>query len=482
MNTETLHRESHQIIQTLRTYSPLGIDELISKSRITISKATVLRRLDELMQLQWVERVGKTRGTRYYLTEKGREQPTSQWNALYLKQPSPPISFDGYLRETPPYEDPDDDDRLRAAIRRPVNQRLPVGYHREFLSDYRPNLTYYLPEELREELRQAGQSDQMANLPVGTYVRNVFQRVLIDLSWNSSRLEGNTYSLLETERLLEMGREADPTRFLEARMILNHKEAIEFLIEAQDDVGFNRFTILNLHAMLARGLLHDQMSEGRLRRMAVGIGGSVYSPLDVPQLIEECFVEILEKADAIKDPLEQAFFAMVHLPYLQAFDDVNKRVSRLAANIPLIRENMAPISFTGVPVKDYTDAILAVYELNRVDLLRDLFAKAYRLSAAKYAAVCQTTSQPDPVGMKYHEELKQVVREVVLSPMNKTEAAQHVRRWAMDHVAPADRSRATEMAENDLLALHEGNFARLRVRPSEFAAWQAIWQRRAQPY
>ena len=133
---------------------------------------------------------------------------------------------------------------------------------------------------------------------------------------------------------------------------------------------------------------------------------------------------------------------------------------RLVANIPLIRENLAPISFTGVPVKDYTDAILAVYELNRVDLLRDLFAKAYRLSAAKYAAVCQTTTQPDPVGMKYHEELKQVVREVVLGTMDKAKAATHVRRWALDQVAPMDRARATEMAENDLLALHEGNFAR----------------------
>ncbi len=486
--------ESNRIISALlQAQVTLGIEELIRLSGVKISRATILRRLDEFHRAGWLERVGKARATRYYLTSQGRQEFGGITPAPPVNNPRiPPCSpsaewgnFTSVLRETAGgdvlAENEEEIEHLRALIRRPLNQRPPVGYQREFLRSYQPNVTYYLPAALRDELRLAGQSDQMAQLPAGTYVKNVFQRVLIDLSWNSSRLEGNTYSLLETERLLEMGREADPSRYLEARMILNHKEAIEFLIEAQDDVGFNRYTILNLHAMLARGLMHDQMAEGRLRKIAVGIGGSSYHPLEVPQVIEECFMEILEKAQAINDPLEQAFFAMVHFPYLQAFDDVNKRVSRVAANLPLIRENLAPISFTGVPVRDYTDAILAVYELNRIELLREVFAKAYRISAAKYAAVCQTTTQPDPVGLQYHEALKQVVREIVLGHMDKALAAQHVRRWAMDQVAAVDRARATEMAENDLLALHEGNYARLRIRPSEFAAWQAIWQRKLHP-
>lgn len=109
-------------------------------------------------------------------------------------------------------------------------------------------------------------------------------------------------------------------------MILNHKDAIEFLVENAADIGFNRYTILNLHGILANNLLADPTAAGRLRHISVGIGGSVYHPPETPHLIEECFAQLLATASAITDPFEQAFFAMVHLPYLQPFDDVNKRV------------------------------------------------------------------------------------------------------------------------------------------------------------
>jgi len=260
-------------------------------------------------------------------------------------------------------------------------------------------------------------------------------------------------------------------------MILNHKEAIEFLVEAPGDIGFNRYTILNLHALLARGLLHNARSEGRLRQVEVGIGGSVFRPLEVPQLVEGCFMEILEKASLIRDPLEQSFFTMVHFPYLQPFEDVNKRVSRLVANIPLIRENMSPLSFAGLPVRDYVDATLAVYELNRVELLRGVFAHAYEESAARYAAVQHTLGPPDALSVRYHEELRSVVRVVVQGPMGKAAAAEHIRDWARDHVTIPDRSKLIEIAETELMCLHEGNFARYKLRPAEFSAWQETWKR-----
>jgi Fic family protein len=162
---------------------------------------------------------------------------------------------------------------------------------------------------------------------------------LVDLSWNASRLEGNTYSLLDTERLLELGEAAEGKDAFEAQMILNHKAAIELLVEQAAEVGFNRYTILHLHALLSDNLLPDPQACGRLRAMPVGIAQTVYHPLAVPQLIEECFQHMLDTAAAIADPFEQAFFVMVHVPYLQPFEDANKRVSRLAAHIPLIRHN-----------------------------------------------------------------------------------------------------------------------------------------------
>lgn len=140
-------------------------------------------------------------------------------------------------------------------------------------------------------------------------------------------------------------------------MIINHKDAIEFLVSAADEIGFNRYTILNLHGILAQNLLADEAAAGRLRHIAVGIEKSAFHPLEVPQLIEECFRQVLPTVQAIRDPYEQSFFAMVQLPYLQPFDDVNKRVSRLAANIPFKKENLSPLSFAGVPRSTYTESI-----------------------------------------------------------------------------------------------------------------------------
>src|SRR5207244_5625048 len=108
-----------------------------------------------------------------------------------------------------------------------------------------------------------------------------------------------------------------------------------------------RYTLLNLHALLSDNLLADPQACGRLRVRPVRIGGTVYYPLEVPQLIEECFQQILDTAAAITDPFEQAFFAMVHLPYLQPFEDVNKRVSRLAANLPVDPAEPVPIVVRG---------------------------------------------------------------------------------------------------------------------------------------
>jgi len=274
---------------------------------------------------------------------------------------------------------------MRAYLSQPLNARKPVGYNREFLDSYRPNETFYLSEEQRAHLAQVGKPN-FADQAAGTYAKQILNRLLIDLSWNSSRLEGNTYSLLDTTRLIELGEAAEGRDRLEAQMIVNHKDAIEFLVNEAEGIGFNRYTILNLHGILAQNLLPDPGAPGRLRRMGVGIGKSTFHPLELPQLIEECFDQLLATAAAIADPFEQSFFVMVQLPYLQPFDDVNKRVSRMAANIPFIRANLSPLAFTDVPQDLYAHAMLGVYELNRIELLRDLFIWAYERSAARYAA------------------------------------------------------------------------------------------------
>src|SRR5262249_13927339 len=145
-----------------------------------------------------------------------------------------------------------------------------VKYNRKFLDAYKPNATYYLSFETRAHLKTIG-SHQNAGYIAGTYARKILHHLLIDLSWNSSRLEGNTYSLLETERLLEFNEKSANKSNMETQMLLNHKAAIEFLVESAEDIIINGQTILNLHALLSDNLLSNPAACGRLRQIPVAI-------------------------------------------------------------------------------------------------------------------------------------------------------------------------------------------------------------------
>lgn len=409
--------------------------------------------LAQLVEAGRVEKSGGSRSTRYRLAERAAAPEPEAEQVV-------PLSSDG--------------GKVLAYVRQPIAARKPVGYDRSFLDRYRPNETYYLTAEQRAHLAKVGHP-AVGEAAAGTYAKQILNRLLIDLSWNSSRLEGNTYSLLDTRRLIDFGQEAEGHGQREAQMILNHKDAIEFLVASAEDIGFNRYTILNLHALLANNLLGDPSAVGRLRHIIVGIDGTTFHPLEVPAIIEECFDQLLATAQAIEDPFEQAFFVMAQLPYLQPFDDVNKRVSRLSANIPLIKANLTPLAFTDVPGDLYARAMLGVYELNDVSLLRDVFLWAYERSAQRYAAVRQSLGEPDPIRLRHREALREIIREVVLGPLDRKAAAGRMKLFARDRIGDEDRDEFSATVETELLGLHEGNFARYHVRPSEFEAWRQVW-------
>jgi Fic family protein len=253
-------------------------------------------------------------------------------------------------------------------------------------------------------------------------------------------------------------------------MILNHKRAIELLVEdGADDIGINRFTLLNLHALLSENLMADPEASGHLRRRPVEITGSVYIPPAIPQVIEERFSLILSKADSIGDPFERAFFLMVHLPYLQPFEDVNKRVSRLAANIPLIRADLCPLSFVDVPERAYIAGTLGVYEMTRMELLRDVFVWAYERSCQRYVVVRDSIAEPDRFRMRYRQALADAVSQIVREKRRPTE--DEIRVLAERIVESRDLPRFVELVVQEFARLNEFNIARYRLRLSEYWAW-----------
>ena len=355
-----------------------------------------------------------------------------------------------------------------------VKQKRHERYDRSLLDNYQPGVSGYLSKSERKHLLGLGKQDDIFQNP-GDFAKYILRHLETDLSWNSSRLEGNSYSRRETWRLFSFGVLAAGKQPDESQMIANHREALEFIINSSSFIEFEASFIYNIHALLAKNLLRDVQAIGKLRRRQVEIGNSVYVPTDNPALIHECFHLVLSKAKAIKDPFEQALFVMVHLPYLQPFEDVNKRVSRYAANIPMIRNNLAPLSFTDVSVKEYIDAVLGVYELHEIEPLKELFISAYERSARQCQRARKSVDATLPHRTEHQSEMIVLVKEMVTLCLSRTDAVGYIDEWTRRKVIPDDQEQFREEAEDAILLMHEDTYRHYQITDVEYEAWKKVW-------
>lgn len=410
------------------------------------SPATVRRHLEALCASGAVVRTGQARATRYRL----------QATAPVAEAAAQPLQTGAGLPWSPAAL------QLRRGLDVPLAARSPVTYQRGFVDGYVPNESWLLPRALAEELFSAGRLQ--GQQPAGTYARKVLEQLLIDLSWSSSRLEGNRYSLLATEELFRRGSAGNDA---DAVMLLNHKTAIEFLVDAVPVQGLSTPLVRNLHAVLMQDLLADTDELGAIRRKVVNISDTVYVPTQVPAVLEEMLESVVAKARLIKNPVEAAFFLWVHLAYLQPFEDGNKRTSRLAANIPLMLYNCAPLSFLDVDVQDYARAMLGVYEFRDVALAVDLFAWTYRRSIRKYVVVMESLGAPDPLRLRYRESLTDAIGLVVKERRTAQAAVEAL--GLTELKAPGFQA----LLQDELRKLEVFNCARYRLTMSATQAWIA---------
>lgn len=208
------------------------------------------------------------------------------------------------------------------------------------------------------------------------------ERLIIELSWKSSKIEGNTYTLLDTEKLILENKAAAGHDRKETQMILNHKDAFNFIRE--NSPQFKTITKKNLeelHAILVRDL---SVGLG-LRKKLVGVVGSIYRPLDNIYQIGEA-VEILGRAiSKTANPYAKALFALFGISYIQPFEDGNKRTARLAANAALLAHGLAPLSYRSVDENDYREATMVFYEVNSIMPFKKIFIDQYKFAAENYA-------------------------------------------------------------------------------------------------
>ncbi len=208
------------------------------------------------------------------------------------------------------------------------------------------------------------------------------ERFIIELSWKSSKIEGNTYTLLDTERLILNGIEAPGHDKLEAKMILNHKEAFKFIRENQDHFKeLSLSKIEEVHKILIKDL---NINHG-LREKPVGVTGSIYRPLDNIHQIKEAVLDLCNIINQTKSPYIKSFILLLGLSYIQPFEDGNKRTSRLIANAILLAHDYAPLSYRSVDEDEYREAILVFYELNSILPFKKIFIDQYVFAAKNYS-------------------------------------------------------------------------------------------------
>jgi len=255
------------------------------------------------------------------------------------------------------------------------------GKHRKILFDTLTNVHLFTDLELEKlESLQQKYTSNISELSVNAYNKEL-ERLAIDLSWKSAQIEGNTYSLLETERLLKEKETAQGKAKDEAIMLLNHKDALDFIIENPtyiDPLTVSR--IEDIHSILIKELGVDR----NIRKRRVGITGTNYKPLDNEFQIKEALNDMCSLIEKRENVFEKALLALSLLSYIQAFNDGNKRTARIISNAILINHNYCPISFRTVESIDYKKAMLLFYEQNNIVAFKDIFINQFEFAVETY--------------------------------------------------------------------------------------------------
>lgn len=419
----------------------IQLPDLLTQLGSDFAQRSVRRWLDEWVAEQKVEKTGQKRATQYRaIAEEKMSFGANAYAAV-------------------------------AQVKKPLMQRRPVSYNTHWIDNYQPNHTFYLTQEQRNTLKTVGKPESNA-IVAGTYARKIYDHLLIDLSYNSSRLEGNTYTLGETEKLIMEGIEGIGKLDVEKVMILNHKDAIRYLVDNATHLIINNETVCTIHYLLSEGLVLSKYA-GKMRDHSVRIGQSTYIPIDQSTRLEKQLMHICSIANNIEDPHEQSFFLLAHIAYLQAFTDVNKRTARLSANIPLIKNNLYPISFSKIDKDDYISAMLAIYELNDVSALAELYTFSSLYTAKEYDVLMHTIDFKE-VHVYFRKELRALLREIILKKLTGKKMINYIARTVKKNIPVEFRTACIHSINEDLKYMGPERLVGLGVSKQDLEAWRLL--------
>lgn len=337
-----------EIIQFLRQ-NPLSSSSEIHKGIGKSSYATVKRVIASLLENGQIISEGQRRATRYQVS------PANQ----LLGEMNMDIYFEKEIDE----------------------RDIQEGFNFQLLRDVLATVDVFTVNEINnlQQLQDEFQRN-VAQMSPDIYIREM-ERLAIDLSWKSSQIEGNTYSLLETERLLKDKETAAGKPKDDATMLLNHKEALNFIIDNPDYVvPLTIARIEDIHSILVR----DLRVERNIRQRRVGISGTNYKPLDNEHQIREALESMCSLINDKENIFEKSLLVLVLLSYIQPFNDGNKRTARIISNAILIANQYCPISFRTVDSVDYKKAMLIFYEQNNINVFKQIFMEQFKFAVKTY--------------------------------------------------------------------------------------------------
>lgn len=334
------------ILEYIKTHPGVSSRQIEEAMNGEVSLATVKRMVNELMNNFYVYAEGKARATRYYAS------------ALFA-----PVDLDEYYSKE-------------------VDEReVQTGYNFDLIPNVLSKVALFTKEEMDElNALQTQFAENFSSLSE-EQKRREMERFGIDLSWKSSQIEGNTYSLLETERLLKEKQTAAGKTKEEAIMLLNHKDALDFIVANPDYLQHLTISrIEDIHSLLIKELGVDR----NIRTRRVGITGTNYRPIDNEFQIREALQQTCDLVNAKDNVFEKALYILALLSYIQAFNDGNKRVARITSNAILIANKYCPVSFRTVDSIDYKKAMLLFYEQNNISAFKQIFIEQFRFAVNTY--------------------------------------------------------------------------------------------------
>lgn len=335
------------IIDCLHYYPGISRSELMSKLDLGVKDTQVKGLLSACVKDGLIRTEGKARAVRYFITPKAQLLRT--------------IDLDSYYAVS--------------------DRRVQTSYNFDLIRNDLPEIDIFTADERKFLVdRETAFRNRMKDMPHEIYLKEM-ERLGIDLSWKSSEIEGNTYTLLETVNLLKDKVEAKGKRREEAIMLLNHKEALKAIVERPDwfkTISLAR--IEDVHSVLIEGL----GVERNLRHIRVGISGTNYRPLEVESQIREAVDDMCNLVNGKADPYEKALLTLLLIAYIQPFSDGNKRTSRLMSNAQLIANGVCPLSFRTVEANDYRAALLLFYEQNNVSAFKRMFLEQVEFAVREY--------------------------------------------------------------------------------------------------